>query len=63
MSKIISIHSYRGGTGKSNITANIAWTLMMKGKCKGRSLFVVPACTHFKQLFAFSVFAPVPYSF
>ncbi len=32
MSKIISIHSYRGGTGKSNITANIAWMLTMKGK-------------------------------
>ena len=24
MSKIVSIHSFRGGTGKSNITANLA---------------------------------------
>ena len=24
MSKIISIHSFRGGTGKSNLTANLA---------------------------------------
>jgi len=32
MSKIISIHSYRGGTGKSNITANIAASLLLKGK-------------------------------
>ena len=24
MSKIISIHSFRGGTGKSNTTANVA---------------------------------------
>ncbi|WP_293365668.1 P-loop NTPase [Microcoleus sp. CAWBG27] len=24
MSKIISVHSYRGGTGKSNMTANLA---------------------------------------
>lgn len=32
MGKIISIHSYRGGTGKSNITANIAAILAMSGK-------------------------------
>jgi len=32
MSKIVSIHSYRGGTGKSNITANIAYTLVKNGK-------------------------------
>ena len=31
MSKIISVHSYRGGTGKSNITANIAYTLAQRG--------------------------------
>ncbi|MFO7540043.1 MAG: P-loop NTPase, partial [Chloroflexota bacterium] len=31
MSKIISIHSYRGGTGKSNTTANIAATLATDG--------------------------------
>ena len=29
--KIISIHSYRGGTGKSNLTANIAATVARKG--------------------------------
>jgi MinD-like ATPase involved in chromosome partitioning or flagellar assembly len=31
MSKILSIHSFRGGTGKSNITANIAATLAIDG--------------------------------
>jgi septum site-determining protein MinD len=31
MSNIISIHSYRGGTGKSNTTANLATLLAMKG--------------------------------
>ncbi|MGB6295375.1 MAG: MinD/ParA family protein [Rivularia sp. (in: cyanobacteria)] len=31
MPKIISIHSYRGGTGKSNLTANIAATVARKG--------------------------------
>lgn len=31
MSRIISIHSYRGGTGKSNTTANLATILAMKG--------------------------------
>ena len=29
--KIISVHSYRGGTGKSNLTANIAATLAQYG--------------------------------
>ncbi len=32
MSRIISIHSFRGGTGKSNTTANIAAGLALKGK-------------------------------
>jgi MinD-like ATPase involved in chromosome partitioning or flagellar assembly len=31
MAKIISIHSFRGGTGKSNTTANIAALLAMDG--------------------------------
>ncbi len=31
MSKIISIHSYRGGTGKSNTTANLAALLAARG--------------------------------
>jgi septum site-determining protein MinD len=31
MSKIISIHSFRGGTGKSNSTANIAALMAAKG--------------------------------
>jgi MinD-like ATPase involved in chromosome partitioning or flagellar assembly len=31
MTKIISTHSFRGGTGKSNITANIAVTLANRG--------------------------------
>ena len=32
MAKIISIHSYRGGTGKSNLTANVAACLAHTGK-------------------------------
>jgi MinD-like ATPase involved in chromosome partitioning or flagellar assembly len=32
MSKIIAIHSYRGGTGKSNITANLAVAIALQGK-------------------------------
>jgi len=31
MSRLISIHSYRGGTGKSNITANLAFLLAQDG--------------------------------
>lgn len=31
MSKIVSIHSYRGGTGKSNTTANVAATIARYG--------------------------------
>jgi MinD-like ATPase involved in chromosome partitioning or flagellar assembly len=31
MSKIISVHSFRGGTGKSNTTANIATLLAQQG--------------------------------
>jgi MinD-like ATPase involved in chromosome partitioning or flagellar assembly len=35
MAKIISIHSFRGGTGKSNTTANVAAALAMQGKRVG----------------------------
>jgi MinD-like ATPase involved in chromosome partitioning or flagellar assembly len=35
MTKIISIHSFRGGTGKSNFTANIASLLALNGKRVG----------------------------
>jgi septum site-determining protein MinD len=35
MSKIISLHSYRGGTGKSNTTANIAALLASDGRRVG----------------------------
>lgn len=35
MSKIVSIHSFRGGTGKSNITANLAAQLAMRDKKVG----------------------------
>lgn len=35
MAKIISVHSYRGGTGKSNITANLAATIAQQGKRVG----------------------------
>jgi septum site-determining protein MinD len=32
MSHIVSIHSFRGGTGKSNMTANLAATLARRGQ-------------------------------
>lgn len=35
MSKIISIHSFRGGTGKSNTTANLAALLAARGQRVG----------------------------
>ncbi len=35
MPKIIAIHSFRGGTGKSNTTANLACLLAAKGKRVG----------------------------
>ena len=35
MAKIISIHSFRGGTGKSNTTANLAAILAAEGKRVG----------------------------
>jgi len=35
MTKIVSIHSYRGGTGKSNITANLAVSMVLQGKRVG----------------------------
>src|SRR5450432_3968830 len=35
MAKIISIHSFRGGTGKSNIVANLAALLAAEGQRVG----------------------------
>jgi MinD-like ATPase involved in chromosome partitioning or flagellar assembly len=35
MGKIISVHSFRGGTGKSNMTANVATCLAMSGQRVG----------------------------
>ena len=35
MSKIISIHSFRGGTGKSNTTANLSTLIAASGKRVG----------------------------
>lgn len=35
MAKIVSIHSFRGGTGKSNLTANLAATLAAMGRRVG----------------------------
>ena len=35
MSKIICVHSFRGGTGKSNTTANVAALLAMEGRRVG----------------------------
>jgi septum site-determining protein MinD len=35
MSTIVSVHSFRGGTGKSNLTANLATTFALQGKRVG----------------------------
>lgn len=35
MVKVVSVHSYRGGTGKSNFTANLATTVAMLGNRVG----------------------------
>jgi MinD-like ATPase involved in chromosome partitioning or flagellar assembly len=35
LAKIISIHSFRGGTGKSNVAANLAYTFAKDGKRVG----------------------------
>lgn len=35
MSKIVSVHSFRGGTGKSNLTANLAVLTALRGKRVG----------------------------
>lgn len=35
MSRIVSVHSFRGGTGKSNITANLAALVAKRGKRVG----------------------------
>ena len=35
MRQIVSIHSYRGGTGKSNLTANLATAVALTGKRVG----------------------------
>jgi MinD-like ATPase involved in chromosome partitioning or flagellar assembly len=35
MTQIVSVHSYRGGTGKSNLTANLATTVALSGKRVG----------------------------
>ena len=35
MARLIAVHSFRGGTGKSNITANIATLLATEGKRVG----------------------------
>ena len=35
MCEIISVHSFRGGTGKSNLTANLAATMALQGKKVG----------------------------
>jgi MinD-like ATPase involved in chromosome partitioning or flagellar assembly len=32
MSTIVSLHSFRGGTGKSNLTANLACSMVQRGK-------------------------------
>ncbi len=35
MSKVVSVHSFRGGTGKSNVTANLATIIARSGKRVG----------------------------
>ena len=35
MAKIVSVHSFRGGTGKSNLVANLAATIALQGQRVG----------------------------
>jgi MinD-like ATPase involved in chromosome partitioning or flagellar assembly len=35
LARIISVHSFRGGTGKSNVTANVAYLLALAGRSVG----------------------------
>jgi MinD-like ATPase involved in chromosome partitioning or flagellar assembly len=35
MPRVVSVHSFRGGTGKSNLTANLAATMAVQGKRVG----------------------------
>jgi MinD-like ATPase involved in chromosome partitioning or flagellar assembly len=35
MSRIVCVHSFRGGTGKSNTTANLAATIARQGRRVG----------------------------
>ncbi len=35
MAKIVAVHSFRGGTGKSNMTANLACLLARRGNRVG----------------------------
>jgi MinD-like ATPase involved in chromosome partitioning or flagellar assembly len=35
MFKLVAVHSFRGGTGKSNVTANLATLLAWTGKQVG----------------------------
>jgi MinD-like ATPase involved in chromosome partitioning or flagellar assembly len=35
LARIISVHSFRGGTGKSNVTANVAYLLALEGRSVG----------------------------
>jgi septum site-determining protein MinD len=35
MTQIVSVHSYRGGTGKSNVTANLSISMALQGKRVG----------------------------
>lgn len=35
MTRVVSIHSFRGGTGKSNTTANVAYQMAALGKRVG----------------------------
>jgi MinD-like ATPase involved in chromosome partitioning or flagellar assembly len=32
MTEVVAIHSYRGGTGKSNLTANLAFLAARRGR-------------------------------
>ncbi len=61
MPKIIAVHSYRGGTGKSNLTANLATALAAHGKRVGvidtdiqspgiHNLFDLDGTNHFHTL-------------
>ena len=50
MAKIVSVHSFRGGTGKSNLTANLATTVALAGNRRRHRRHRHPVARHPRHL-------------